>query len=198
MSEEAPTKEAASIQTFTPVDQRLFQRRQVFLNGMVNSEMAHRVCRELLALEASDAGSPITLWINSPGGEVTSGFAIYDMVRFISPEVSTIVTGLAASMGSVIALAAEKKNRYCHPNAKFLLHQPLIGGYLQASASDLDIHAQDIIRLKNKMHRLYADRTGTPVEKYVELMERDRWVEPAEAVELGLISGIVAKRPVAV
>src|SRR5690606_6130521 len=126
---------------------------------------------------------PIVLWINSPGGEVYSGFSIYDVAQFITPEVYTVVAGSASSMGSVIALAAEKKNRFALPNSKLLIHQPLIGGELRGPASDIEIHAKGLIALKNKMHKFYADRTGLRVAKFAELMERGRWVDPEEAIE---------------
>lgn len=181
-------------QTFTPIDQHLFESRTVFISGEVNSDLALKVNRQLLALERVNPSAPIVLWIDCPGGEVYSGFAIYDTVQFIQPRVITVVAGLAASMGSVIALAAEKEDRFALPNAKLLIHQPLIGGVLRGQASDIEIHAKDIIELKKKMHRLYAERTGTSVEKFVELMERDRWVDPKEGIELGLISKSLSSR----
>lgn len=174
-----------------PSERTLFDSRTLFLSGVVNSELALRITRQLLALEKASADAPITLWINSPGGEVQAGFAIYDMIQFISPRVITVINGTAASMGSVIALAAEKSDRYAMTNAKLLLHQPLIGGTIQGPASDIEIHARDIIQLKQRMHRLYAERTGTPEEVFVEMMERDRWIAPEEAVQLGLIKGIL-------
>lgn len=174
-----------------PTERTLFESRTLFLSGVVNSELALRITRQLLALEKASADAPITLWINSPGGEVQAGFAIYDMIQFISPRVITVINGTAASMGSVIALAAEKSDRYAMTNAKLLLHQPLIGGTIQGPASDIEIHARDIIQLKQRMHRLYAERTGTPEEVFVEMMERDRWIAPEEAVQLGLIKGIL-------
>ena len=119
---------------------------------------------------------------------------MYDTARFIQPRVVTLVAGLAASMGSVISLCAEKEDRFCFPNAKFLIHQPLISGVIRGQASDLAIHAQDIIETKKKLHRLYAERTGAPVEKFVEFMERDKWLLPKEAIDLGLISKIVTNR----
>jgi ATP-dependent Clp protease protease subunit len=179
---------------FSPIDELVFESRTVFVSGEVHSDLAYKVNRQLLALERANSEAPITLWIDCPGGEVYSGFSIYDTIQFIKPRVLTVVAGLAASMGSVIALAAEKKDRFALPHAKLLIHQPLIGGTLRGQASDIEIHANDIIQLKKKMHQLYADRTGLPVSKFVELMERDRWVEPAEALELGLISKIISSR----
>lgn len=176
------------------LDRFAFESRSIFINGVVDNELALRINRELLALEKADPVAPIIAWINSPGGEVYSGFSIYDTIQFIKPRVITVVSGMAASMGSVISLAAEKKDRFIFPRSKILLHQPLIGGTITGPASDIAIHARDIIDLKSKMHELYAERSGTSVERFVELMDRDRWVSPQEAIELGLISKIIFKR----
>lgn len=181
-------------QPFTPIDQHLFESRTIFVSGEVDSELAVKVNRQLLAMERANPKAPILLWIDCPGGSVYSGFSIYDTAQFIEPKIVTVVAGLAASMGSVIALAAEKKDRYALPNSKLLIHQPLIGGVLRGQASDLEIHARDIIQLKKKMHKLYAERTGVAEEKFVELMERDRWVDPEEAIQLGLIGRIIRDR----
>lgn len=194
MSEEEGTAAAPAPQPFTPIDQHLFDTRTVFLSGQVNSELAVKVNRQLLAMEKADPTKPIVLWIDSPGGAVYSGFAVYDTARFIEPRVITVVAGMAWSMGSVIALAAEKQDRLALPNSKLLIHQPLIGGTMRGSASDIEIHAADLIDLKHKMHRLYAERTGGTVEAFQELMERDRWIAPDEAIELGLISRVVNNR----
>lgn len=179
---------------FTPIDQHLFESRVIFVSGEVNSELALKVNRQLLAMERADSSKPIVLWIDSPGGEMFSGFSIYDTAQFIKPKVYTLVAGLAASMGSVISLAAEKDRRFALPNSKLLIHQPLISGVMRGSASDLEIHATDIIATKKKLHQLYADRTGKPIETFQELMERDYWIEPKRAIELGLISKIVKDR----
>lgn len=176
------------------VEKFAFESRSVFINGVVDNELSLRINRELLALEKADPKAPIIAWINSPGGEVYSGFSIYDTIQFIRPRVITIVSGMAASMGSVISLAAEKKDRFIFPRSKILLHQPLIGGTITGPASDIAIHAKDIIDLKHRMHGLYAERTGTPLERFVELMDRDRWVSPEEAIELGLVSKIIRTR----
>jgi len=194
MSENKPETAAAAPQPFTPIDQHLFESRTIFVSGEVSSELAVKVNRQLLALERVNPNAPIVLWIDSPGGEVYSGFSIYDTAQFIAPKVITLVSGLAASMGSVIALAADKENRFCFPNAKLLIHQPLIGGAIRGQASDLEIHAKDIIELKKKMHSLYAERTGHSKDHFIELMERDRWIDPKEAVELGLVSKVISSR----
>jgi ATP-dependent Clp protease protease subunit len=192
MSDTKP--ETAAPDRFTPIDQHLFESRTIFVSGEVHADLALKVNRQLLALERANPAAPIVLWIDCPGGEVYSGFSIYDTAQFISPRVITVVAGMAASMGSVIALCAEKADRVALPNAKLLIHQPLTGGIIHGPASDIEIHAKDILLLKAKMHRLYAERTGGSVEKFEKLMERDRWVDPNEAIELGLISKIVSGR----
>lgn len=188
------TEATGTTQAFTPIDQHLFESRTVFVSGEIDSDLAQKVNRQMLAMERANPSAPIVLWIDSPGGEVYSGFAIYDTARFIQPRIITVAAGMAGSMGSVIALCAEKEDRFSLPNAKLLIHQPLIGGAIRGQASDIEIHANDIIDLKHKMHRLYAERTGTKVEKFQELMDRDRWIDPKEAIELGLISKIITVR----
>ncbi len=191
---EATPKPGDGTTPFTPIDQLLFESRTVFVSGQVDHKLAHRVNRQLLALERAAPDEPIILWIDSPGGAVYSGFAVYDTARLVKPRIITVVAGMAWSMGSVIALCAEKEDRVALPNSKLLIHQPLISGTLRGSAAEIAIHAADIIALKKKMHRLYAERTGGSVEQFEELMERDRWVEVDEAMELGLISRVVASR----
>ena len=179
---------------FTPIDEKLFKNRIIQVFGQVNSELATRVNKLLLAMEQESKTDPIYLYINSPGGEVNSGFSIYDTARFIEPEVITIVSGLAASMGSLIALCAEKKNRFAFPNSKFLIHQPLISGTIFAPASDIEIHAKDMLRTKEKINKIYSEETGKSLEDVEKLTDRDNWLFPDEALELGLISRIISKR----
>ena len=178
MSEKKTETTPSSSPSFTPIDQHLFESRTVFVSGEVDSDLALKINRQLLALERANPTAPIVMWVDSPGGEVYSGFAIYDIAQFIQPRIITVVAGLAASMGSVIALAAEKEDRLALPNAKLLIHQPLIGGAIRGQASDIEIHAKDIIELKKKMHQLYSDRTGQPLSRFVDLMDRDRWIDP--------------------
>lgn len=195
LHEENESKPATgTTQAFTPIDQHLFESRVVFVSGEVNSELALKVNRQLLAMERASPTTPIVLWIDSPGGEIFSGFSIYDTAQFIQPRVFTLAAGFAASMGSVIALAAEKEDRLSFPNAKFLIHQPLISGTMRGSASELEIQATDIIATKKKLHKLYSDRTGSPMQKLEELMDRDHWIDPKGAMDLGLISKIISTR----
>lgn len=194
MAEEKKPEAQGTTQPFTPIDQLLFESRIVFLSGQVDAELAQKVNRQLLALERANPSAPVVLWIDSPGGEVYSGFSVYDTARFIQPRVITVVAGMAWSMGSVVALCAEKEDRFALPNSKLLIHQPLVGGPLHGSASELEIHARDILELKRRMHRLYAERTGGDVETFEKLMERDRWIDPKEAIEIGLISKVITSR----
>lgn len=179
---------------FTAADEILFENRLVQITGPVTSELAYNINRQLLAMERKDAKKPIHIFIDSPGGSVDSGFSIYDTARLIGPEVYTIVAGLAASMGSLIALCAKKENRFAFPNAKLLIHQPLISGTLQGSASELEIHAQDIIKTKERINRLYAKETGRTYEQVCEATDRDRWFTAEEAMKFGLIHKIIDKR----
>ena len=182
------------IEPFNLLDDSLFKSRTLILSGAVDSQLALRVNRQLLAMEQADSETPIVIMINSPGGEVYSGFSIYDTIQFIRPRVITLISGMAASMGSIVALAAEKDDRLAFPHAKLLIHQPLISGTLRGQASDIEIHARDIVDLKKRTHALYAERTGTAIEVFEELMQRDRWVDPIEAIKLGLISKIIQTR----
>ncbi len=179
---------------FSPIDQALFDSRIVHVSDVVDSELAHDVTRQLLALEKADPKKPVYLFINSPGGEINSGFAVYDTARFIAPEIITVVCGLAASMGSLIALCAKKENRLALPNSKFLIHQPLISGVMHGPASDIEIQAKDLLRTKEKINAIYAAESGRPMAEIVKATDRDNWMNAEEALSFGLISRIVAHR----
>lgn len=185
-------KDEEKAPSWSPIAEKLFSQRIVMVNGSVNEKLATRVNAEILALAFEDPKKPIFLFINSPGGEVTSGFSIFDTAQFVEPDIYTVVNGLAASMGSLIALCAKKENRVCLPNSKFLIHQPLISGQLVGQATDLEIHAKDIIRLKEKINRLYAKETGRNYDEVVKATDRDKWLEPEEAKDFGLISKIIS------
>jgi ATP-dependent Clp protease protease subunit len=165
----------------------------VLVAGAVTSEMASKVIQQLILLDQDDADKPITLLVNSPGGEVHSGFAVYDMVRFISAPVVSVVIGLAASMGSIIPLAAPKGSRYSLPHAKFLIHQPLLLGY-QGRATDLEIQAKEILRDRDRIVKLYAEHTGRTPETIAKDIDRDKWLTVEEAKAYGLVDHIVASR----
>lgn len=170
----------------------LFKSRKLVLSEGIGSASARRVIEQLLALEADNATDPIWLFLNSPGGEVNSGFGIYDTMRFIKPEVKVIVTGLAASIATVILLGAKRENRLAMPNSRLLIHQPLIGGYVQGQATDIDITAREILKTRERIAELYNRETGQPVERIQRDIERDYWMTAQEAKDYGLISRIVS------
>lgn len=180
---------------FTFEDQLLFKSRTVLVNGPVDFSMAAKVNKSLLALEQSDSSKPIYVMINSPGGEICSGFSIYDTSRFIKPDVITIITGMAASMGSILSLMARKENRWAFPNSKILIHQPLITGTMYGSASDIEIHANDILKTKERINKLYSEETGRSMDEIKKATDRDHWMTADEALSFGLVSKIITRRP---
>jgi ATP-dependent Clp protease, protease subunit len=197
METEKPEKEKADKEKMAavhPEERELFNARIVLISTPVNAKLAHEVNSRLLALERISEKDPIYLFINSPGGEIHSGFSIFDTARFICPRVVTVVTGLAASMGSIIALCAKKEHRYAFPNSKFLIHQPSIQGGLGGSTSDIEIHAKDLIDTKNRIIDLYSLETGRTPEEIKRAIDRDYWMSPQQALEFGLISKIVRTR----
>ncbi len=173
------------------MDAKLLERRKIFISEAITSRSAKRFVSEFLALEHDKPGEPITLYLNSPGGEVHSGFAIYDTIRFISSPVTIINTGLCASIATVINIAAKKDRRFSMPNAKFLIHQPLIPGQVYGQASDLEITAREILKTREKINKMLAKETGTPLEKVEKDTIRDYWMNAQEAIEYGLITKIV-------
>lgn len=173
---------------------RLLDERIVFLNGPVNDVVSNAICAQLLFLEAEDPSSDINFYINSPGGVVTAGLAIYDTMQYIQPHVSTIVMGQAASMGSFLAQAGSPGKRFMLPNARHMIHQPLGGA--EGQASDIEIRANEILRVKRDLTELYVkhNSVGTTFERFTELMDRDRFLNAQESIELGLADEIVHKR----
>ena len=172
----------------------LLRERIIFLNGEVNDTMSALVCAQLLFLEAESPKKPIQLYINSPGGVVTSGFAMYDTMRYIRAPVHTLCMGTARSMGSFLLMAGEPGTRAALPNASILIHQPL-GGF-QGQASDMLIHAEEILKTKQRMTRLYADHCGRSYEAFEQAMDRDRFMTAEEALEWGLIDRILTERDI--
>ncbi len=171
---------------------RLLRERVIFLNGEVNDQVSALVCAQLLLLEAENPERPIHLYINSPGGVVTSGFAMYDTMRYIRAPVHTLCMGTAWSMGSFLLMAGARGERAALPNASILIHQPL-GGY-KGQASDILIHAEETLRVKRRMTRLYAEHCGRAYEEFERAMDRDRFMSPEEALEWGLIDRILTER----
>ena len=175
------------------VEKELFEARVILISAPVDAKLSHAVNSKLLALERHNDKDPIYLFINSPGGEVHSGFAIFDCARFIKPTVVTVVAGLAASMGSIITLCAQPKHRFAFPNSKILIHQPSIAG-IGGSVSDIEIHAKDLIETKNRIIDLYVKECGRKPEEVKRALDRDNWMSPQQALEWGHISRIVESR----
>ena len=173
---------------------RLLKERIVFLGGIVDDEIANLIIAQFLFLEAEDPKRDITLYINSPGGMVTAGLAIYDTMQYIRPDVSTLCLGQAASMGAMLLAAGAKGKRYTLPNARILIHQPM-GGF-QGQATDIDIHAREILRLRQKLDEILAAHTGQPLERIQEDTERDFFMSGEEAGEYGLIDEVIARRDI--
>lgn len=171
---------------------RLLKERVIFLCGQVEDHMANLIVAQLLFLESESPDKDIYLYINSPGGSVTAGLAIYDTMKFIKPNVSTVCIGQAASMGAFLLSGGEKGKRYCLPNARVMIHQPL-GGF-QGQASDFEIHAKEILYIKEKLNRLMADHTGQELEKVSEDTDRDNFLSAESAVEYGLVDAILEQR----
>ncbi|WP_338883233.1 MULTISPECIES: ATP-dependent Clp endopeptidase proteolytic subunit ClpP [Xenorhabdus] len=171
---------------------RLLKDRIIFLTGPVEDHMANLIVAQMLFLEAENPEKDIHLYINSPGGVITAGMSIYDTMQFIKPEVSTICMGQACSMGAFLLTAGAKGKRFCLPNSRVMIHQPL-GGF-QGQATDIEIHAQEILKVKARMNELMAKHTGQPLEKIVKDTERDRFLSAEESVEYGLVDSIFTQR----
>ena len=172
---------------------RLLKERIIFLTGPINDMVSTLVCAQLLFLESENPNKDISFYVNSPGGIVTSGLAIYDTMRYIRPDVTTVCVGQAASMGSLLLCAGAKGKRYALPHARIMVHQP--SGGFQGQASDIEIHAKEILSLRERLNRIYAEHTGQDVAVIEEAMERDRFLSPEEAVTFGLIDQVVVNRP---
>lgn len=174
---------------------RLLKERIIFLNGPVEDQMASLICAQLLFLESENPNKDIYMYINSPGGVVTSGLAIYDTMEYIRPAVATLCLGQAASMGSLLLTAGAPGKRFCLPNARIMTHQP--SGGFQGQASDIEIHAREIINLRGRLNKIYEKHTGKTVKQIEKIMDRDTFMSPEEALEMGLIDEVVDKRPAA-
>jgi len=173
---------------------RLLKERIIFLTGPVEDNMAMLVTAQLLFLEAENPKKEISMYINSPGGVVTSGMAIYDTMQFIRPAVSTLCTGQAASMGSLLLCAGNKDMRFALPNARIMVHQP--SGGFQGQVSDIERHAEDIVKMKRRLNETYVQHTGQTYEKIEATLDRDHFMTAQEAMEFGLIDQVLSKREV--
>ncbi len=171
---------------------RLLKDRIIFLGEEVNDHTASLVVAQLLFLEADDPDKDIHLYINSPGGSITAGMAIYDTMQYIKPDVSTICIGMAASMGAFLLAAGEKGKRFALPNAEIMIHQPL--GGTRGQAEDIKIHAERILKMRDKLNQIISERTGQPLETVEKDTDRDNFMDPDEALEYGLIDKVITSR----
>src|SRR5437763_12641922 len=174
---------------------RLLKDSIIFIGTPIDDGVANLAIAQMLFLEAEDPDKDIQLYLNSPGGSITAGMAIYDTMQFIKPDIQTICIGQAASMAAVLLAAGKKGKRYCLPNSRVVIHQPLImGGGLSGQATEIDIHAKDIMRMRNRMNEILANHTGQTVEKIDRDTDRDYILQAHDAVEYGLVDQVIAKR----
>ena len=171
---------------------RLLRERIIFLVGPVNDQSASVVVAQLLFLESENPDKDIHFYINSPGGSVSAGMSIFDTMEFVKPDVSTMCMGIAASMGSFLLMAGKKGKRFALPNSRVMIHQP--SGGAQGQATDIEIHAREILKTREQLNRIYAERTGQPIEKIRSDMERDFFMDPEESKTYGLIDQVLAQR----
>ncbi|MBK0392989.1 ATP-dependent Clp endopeptidase proteolytic subunit ClpP [Ramlibacter algicola] len=172
---------------------RMLRERVIFLVGPVNDQTANLVVAQLLFLESENPDKDISLYINSPGGSVSAGLAIYDTMNFIKPDVSTLCTGMAASMGAFLLAAGAKGKRFSLPHSKIMIHQPL--GGMQGQATDIEIHANEILKTRALLNKILADKTGQPLDRIERDTERDYFLSADEARDYGLVDQVIAKRP---
>ena len=173
---------------------RLLKERIIFVIGPIDDSVSSVVCAQLLFLEAENPSKDISMYINSPGGIVTSGLAMYDTMEYIRPDISTVCIGQAASMGSLLLTAGASGKRYSLPNSKIMIHQP--SGGFQGQATDIEIHAKEILSTRARLNEIYVKHTGQKITKIETAMERDNFLTPEEAKSFGLIDEVVYKRPV--
>ena len=173
---------------------RLLNDRIVVLSDMVNDETASLIVAQMLFLEATDPDKDIHFYINSPGGSITAGFAIYDTMQYIKCDVSTICIGLAASMGSFLLTTGARGKRFALPNSEILIHQPLISGGIQGQATDIKIHTEHLLKTKSRINRIYSERTGQALEKIEKDVERDFYMTADEAMSYGIVDEILTRK----
>jgi len=173
---------------------RLLKDRIIFMGEQVHDDMANIVIAQMLFLESEDPGKDVNIYINSPGGSVTAGLAIYDTMQYIKPDVATICMGQATSMGALLLAAGTKGKRYALPHSRVMIHQPL--GGVQGQATDIDIQAKEILKIKDLVHKILADHTGQPLEKIRTDTERDYFMDSEEALEYGIIDKVITEREI--
>lgn len=177
--------------TYEKIEQTILDSRRIFISDAIDSESSREIIKKLWYLELKEPGKPILLVINSPGGSVDAGFAIWDQVRLITSPVTTLVTGLAASMGSILSLCAAKGRRFATPRARIMIHQPMIGGVIKGQATDLDIQAKEMLKTRDILIRIYIDATGKDYGTIERAIDRDTWMTADEAKDFGLLDKIV-------
>ena len=173
------------------IEHTLLEARRILISDAVDSASAKEIIRKLWYLELSKPGQPILFVINSPGGAVDSGFAIWDQIKMISSPVTTLVTGLAASMGSILSLCAAKGRRFATPHSRIMIHQPLLSGVIKGQATDLDIQAREMIKTRNGLIQIYVEATGKDFATIEKAIDRDTWMTAHEALAFGLLDGVV-------
>ncbi len=173
------------------IDSRILEARRIFFSHPVDNDSTRDAIRKLWYLELENPGKPILFVINCPGGSVDAGFAVWDQAKMITSPIITLVTGLAASMGSILSLAASPKKRFATPKSRIMIHQPAIHGVIKGQATDLDIHAKEILKTKATIVDLYTEQTGQPRDVVEKKIDRDTWMSAEEALAFGLLDGIV-------
>jgi ATP-dependent Clp protease, protease subunit len=174
---------------------RLLKDRIIFLGGGVDDDIASLIVAQLLFLANEDSKSDIHLYINSPGGSVTAGLGILDTMKFIKPDICTYIIGQAASMGSVLACSGTRGKRYTLPNARNLMHQPLLGGVMEGQATDLEIEAREMLRLRDRLYRVYSEATGQTTDTIEKDCDRNKWLDDSEMLEYGLVDKVLTSMP---
>ncbi|MBX3365630.1 MAG: ATP-dependent Clp protease proteolytic subunit [Phycisphaeraceae bacterium] len=174
---------------------RLLKDRIIFIGGPITDDLANIVVAQLLFLANEDPKADVHLYVNSPGGSVSAGLAIIDTMDYVQPDVCTYIIGQAASMGSIISCCGAKGKRFTLPNSRNLMHQPLLGGVLEGQATDLEIEAREMLRIRDKIYNLYAERTNKPREVVVRDLDRNKWLDEDEMLEYGLVDKILRSMP---
>lgn len=190
---EKDTKKDSEKNSGIKIQETFLKERKIFLWGEVSDKSARDITEKLLYLESVDPGKEITFYVNTPGGSITAGMAVYDTMKLISSPIKVVVTGMAASMGSILLCGADKGNRYLYPHSRVLIHQPLISGQMVAVAVDIHIQAQEMERLRDELNAILADSSGQPLEKIQKDTDRDFYMTAEEAIEYGLADAIVDK-----
>lgn len=177
---------------------RLLKDRIIFLGGPVTDEIANLIVAQLLFLANEDSKNDIHLYVNSPGGSVSAGLSIIDTMKFVQCDVSTYIIGQAASMGSVIAASGTKGKRFTLPNARNLMHQPLLSGVMEGQATDIEIEAREMLRIRDRLYQIYADATSQPIDRIAKDCDRNKWLDEKEMLEYGLVDAVMNRMPTGV